>query len=109
MNDVDRALVYLTKRKTRKNGLSPRQVLAINWFWRAGVKISILARAFGVSRNTIHYKVANGAAASYPRGLANSADDTNELVETLGPDEIKRRFVTKAMVKRVNAAMRHDA
>lgn len=106
--ELDIALVHMSKRRRRPDGLTAKEVMAINWFWRKNVKVSVLAKVFGVSKNTIYYKCLTGEADSYPVSRINSAAATNDLFETLGPDEVERRFVTKKMKKAINAAMKQE-
>jgi hypothetical protein len=101
-------LIYLTKRRPRGDGLKPRERIAINLFWRRGVKVPVLARAFNVSKNTIYYKCLTGQANSYPSG--SLAEETNDLIERLGVEEAYKRYVTPKMIKDVNDEMeREDA
>jgi hypothetical protein len=103
-------LMYLTKRRARGDGLKPRERIAINLFWRKGVKVPVLARAFNVSKNTIYYKCLTGLASSYPSGMSNLAEETNDLIERLGAEEAYKKYVTPKMIKAVNDELeREDA
>jgi hypothetical protein len=101
-------LMYLTKRRARGDGLKPRERIAINLFWRRGVKVPVLARAFNVSKNTIYYKCLTGLASSYPSGMSNLAEETNDLIERLGVEEAYKRYVTPKMIKAVNEEMERE-
>lgn len=107
--ELDTTLIQIAKRKPRKDGLTHKQVMAINWFWRMGVKVSVLAKVFGVSKNTIYYKCLTGDAASYPESRVNTAAATNDIFESLGPNEVERRYVTKKMIKAVHAEAKREA
>jgi hypothetical protein len=101
--DLDERLVYFLKRKPRKNSVTPEQCIAINLFWRRGVKAPILARAFGLSKNTIYYRALTGEAESYPTSAhANSAADTNAFIDKLGVQKAWKTYVTQAMIDAVN-------
>ncbi len=103
----DPRLVYFLKRKPRKNTLSPETCIAINLFARKGWKVSVLAKAFKVGRNTIYYRTLTGDAPSYPNSIyANSARDTNDLIDAIGEKVAWRDYVTPAMVEAVEAAGR---
>jgi|SRR5579864_388722 len=104
--EIDKSLLYLTKRQARKDGLSDGERIALHLLWDngLGVKVPILAKAFKVSKNTIYYKALTGDADSYPNSKrSNSAADTRAMIEELGVEEAKRRFITpeiKAAVER---------
>jgi transposase len=103
-------LIYRTKRRTREDGLTPEERIALNVYWRDGVRIPILARIFGVSKNTIYYKALTGEADSYPNSnRSNSAAETNALVERLGVEEARRRFVTPRMQAALEDELRREA
>jgi hypothetical protein len=102
MSSDYRTLIYRTKRRTRPDGLSPEERVAINIFWRDGVRVPILAKIFGVSKNTIYYKALTGEADSYPNSSrSNSAAETNALIEHLGVEEARTRFITASMQAKV--------
>jgi hypothetical protein len=105
-----RTLIYRTKRRARDDGLTPEERVAINVFWREGVRIPILAKVFKVSKNTIYYKALTGEADSYPNSnRSNSAKETNELIESLGLEEARAQFVTEKMQLAVEAEMAREA
>jgi len=105
----DPRLVYFLKRKPRKNSLPPEACIAINLFVRRGWKIPVLAKAFGVARNTIYYRILTGDAPSYPNSIySNSARDTNDLIDAIGENVAWRDYVTPAMVEAVEAAGRSE-
>lgn len=107
---LDEDLIYRTKRRAREDGLTPEDRIAVNLFWRKKVKVAVLAKVFGVSRNTIYYKALTGTADSYPNtSRSNSAIEANAVIERLGPDEAWRQFVTDKMVRAVNDENRREA
>jgi hypothetical protein len=103
---LDESLIYRAKRRAREDGLTPEERIALNLFWRKGVRVPILAKVFRCSKNTCYYKSLTGEADSYPNSnRSNSAAETNALIDSLGVDEAWRRFVTDDMVAAVNAEM----
>ena len=48
---LDEDLIYRTKRRARENGLTPEERIAINLLWRKKVRVPVLAKCFGVSKN----------------------------------------------------------
>jgi hypothetical protein len=105
-----KTLLYRTKRRARKDGLTADERVAINVFWREGVRIPILAKVFKVSKNTIYYKALTGEADSYPNSnRSNSAKETNELIESLGVEEARKQFITEKMQLAVEAEMSREA
>lgn len=105
-----RSLLYRTKRRARDDGLTPDERVAINIFWREGVRIPILAKVFKVSKNTIYYKALTGEADSYPNSnRSNSARETNELIESLGLEKAREQFITDRMQRAVEAEMAREA
>lgn len=107
---LDEDLIYRTKRRAREDGLTPEDRIAVNLFWRKKVKVAVLAKVFGVSRNTIYYKALTGTADSYPNtNRSNSAIEANAVIERLGPDEAWRQFVTDKMIRAVNDENRREA
>jgi transposase-like protein len=106
MTALDRTLVYLTKIKGGRGHLTPEEKLAINVFWRDGVRVPAIARAFGVGKNTIYYNCLTGEAPSYTSTPAiNPPEEINQLIEDMGLDEARRRFVTSEMNERINREM----
>lgn len=105
-----RSLLYRTKRRARKDGLTPDERVAINVFWREGVRVPVLAKVFKVSKNTIYYKALTGEADSYPNSnRSNSAKETNELIESLGLEKAREQFITDKMQHAVEAEMAREA
>lgn len=103
---LDEALVTKTKRKPRSDALTDDDCVAINLFWRKGVRVPLLARIFKISKNTAYYRALTGTADSYPNSIySNNAHDTNALIDRLGEAEAWRRYVTDDMVRAVNAEM----
>jgi hypothetical protein len=107
---LDETLIYRTKRRAREDGLTPDERIAINLLWRKKVRVPVLAKVFKVSKNTIYYKALTGTADSCPNSnRSNSAKETNEVIERLGPDAAWSQFVTDKMVKAVNDENRREA
>jgi hypothetical protein len=110
MNQDYYTLIYRTKRRSRDDGLTPEERIAINVFWRDGVRIPILAKVFKVSKNTIYYKALTGDADSYPNSnRTNLAEETNALIERLGIEEARAQFVTERMQRAVEDEMAREA
>ena len=101
MNKQEAIAAYLKAHRPPKNGMRPEEALAANVLWRDKAPLTSIARAFGVARNTLYYKIIAGDAPSYPKTASNWAAATNDLVEKVGVEEIRRRFVTKAMLDAV--------
>jgi hypothetical protein len=110
MSQDYQTLIYRTKRRSRDDGLTPEERVAINIFWRDGVRIPILANVFRVSKNTIYYKALTGEADSYPTSSrTNSAKETNDLIEHLGVEEARAQFVTERMQRAVEQELAREA
>lgn len=104
-----RTLLYRTRRRTRKkDGLTPEERIALNVFWRDGVKVPILARVFKVSRNTIYYSALTGQAESYPNTEANTAAETNDIVEAMGVEAARAQYVTERMQMALEAELEKE-
>jgi hypothetical protein len=101
MTELDQDLVRRARRAPRKDELSEGERIAMNVFWRSGVRVPVLSRIFGCARNTVYYNCLTGDQVSYP---SNRAIEINEFVEKIGVGEAYRRYVTPEMVKAVNAA-----
>lgn len=93
--ELDETLLYKIKRKPREDGLNDDKCIALNLFWRKHVKVTILAKVFRVSKNTIYDRAIHGSRAT----------ETNALIDKLGFDKAWNRYVTDDMVRAVNAAM----
>lgn len=103
---LDETLIYQTRRKARKDGLTSEERIALNLFWRKGVKVPILAKAFKISKNTIYYKALTGGADSYPNTAHyNPAMETNKTIDRMGEAAAYKKFVTPEMIKAVNEEM----
>lgn len=103
---LDQSLIFRVRRKAGANQLTPEQCIAINLLRRKGIRGTILAKAFRVSKNTIYYRCLTGSAASY-RGSTtyNVADEVNRIIDKMGAEAAWRKFVTDDMVGKVNKAM----
>jgi hypothetical protein len=93
------------KRRARRAPLpfamSEAERIAVNLFWRDGARASVLAKAFGYSKNTIYYWCLTGDAESYP---LNRAAEINDIIERMGEKKAWAKYVTMAMVEKVDAA-----
>jgi len=103
----------IDRAKTREHDkLSQAERVAANLFWRyrtkegAAVPISVIAKVFGVSKNTLYYRCLKGYAKSYPKTHANTAVETNEMIEKLGFQQAWNTYVTEDQAKAIDAAMR---
>jgi hypothetical protein len=106
---LDETLVDKMRRKARKDELTLDERIALNLFWRRGVKVPILAKAFKISKNTIYYKALTGGADSYPNTAhSNPAAETNAAIERLGEDRAYKKYVTQAMIIAVNDEMARE-
>jgi hypothetical protein len=107
---LDESLIFRTKRRTTEVGLTPEQCIAINLFWRKGVRAAILAKVFQVSKNTIYYRCLTGTRPSYPASADTStARQTNSVIDGLGETAAWQKFVPDEMVRAVNAEMAAEA
>lgn len=106
---LDETLIYQTKRRTREGGLTPEERIAINLLWRKKVRVPVLAKVFGVSKNTAYYKALTGTAGSYPTtGRSNSAAETNAVIDKLGFEVAWARYVTDKMITAINAENKRE-
>ena len=104
MPQLDKNLVFDAKRAPIAGELTKAERIAINLFWRKEVSITVLAKIFGHSRNTIYYWCCTGEAPSYPRNNKR-AREINDLVEEMGPDAAWEEYVTPGMIESVEAAL----
>jgi hypothetical protein len=93
---LNETLIYRARRRTREDGLSVEERVAINLFRRRHVRVPTLAAAFEVSKNTIYYKCLRGT---------DKADEVNGLISRLGEKQAWNQFVTDEMVNKVNTQM----
>lgn len=70
--------------------------IAANVLWRDRVPVPVLVRLFGHSKNTLFSTAFTGGGA-YRYG--DKAVEINDLVEKMGVDEARRRYVTKEMAR----------
>lgn len=106
---LDEALIDRHRRKPREDTLTIDKRIAINLFWRKGVKATTLAKVFHVSKNTLYYRALTGDADSYPNSAhLNQAAETNALIDRMGEREAWERYVTDDMVIAVNTAMAEE-
>ena len=101
MIELDQDLIRRAKRAPRKDELTEGERIAMNLFWRKGVRVPVLARIFQVSKNTCYYNCLTGEGSSYPRsGLALA---TNARIDAMGEAAAWRHYVTPQMIAAVNA------
>jgi hypothetical protein len=112
---LDQTLLYQTRRKPRADGLTPEERIALNVLWRGypsrsqRVKVPILVKVFGISKNTIYYKALTGGADSYPNtDVYNPAAETNAVIDKMGIEAAYKKFVTPEMVKAINEEMKRE-
>ena len=104
--ELDETLIYKTKRRSKENGLTDDEVIAINLLWRKHVRVPILAKVFRVSKNTLYYRCLTGTADSHPNSkYSNKASDTNALIDKMGFQKAWDKYVSDELVLRVNAEM----
>ena len=99
---LDETLIAQARRAPRHDGLGENEKIALNLFWRKGVRVPILASVFRVSKNTVYYNCLTGDAASYPQG--NRAKEVNDRIDAMGEDVAWKKYVTDTMIRAVNAA-----
>ena len=99
MNQLDHNLIKKAYHP-RKDGMSFVNCVAANVLWRDGVSIPVLMKLFKRARNTLYNNALTGEAKSYSR--YHLAREINDLVEDLGVDEARRRYVTDDMIRFVD-------
>ena len=101
MNAVlDEELIYRTRRRVRK--LSPEDRIAINLFKRKDVPVTVIARVFKVSKNTVYYKALGHSAPSYPASDLSAAAEADAIIDKLGFDAAWAKYVTDEQVEAIN-------
>lgn len=106
---LDENLINLSRRRPREDALTHDQLVAINLFWRRGVKVTIIAKVFHASKNTLYYRALTGTADSSQSALyAGQAQEINALVDKLGHEKAWDQYVTDDMVTAIHAALRED-
>ena len=104
---LDQTLIFRVRRKAGANQLTAEQCIAINLLNRQGVSGTILAKVFGVSKNTIYYRCISGAAKSYRTSTKyNIANEVKKVIAEMGEDVAWDLFVTDEMVQRANQWMK---
>ena len=98
---LDQALLAQARRIPRRDGLAFEERMALNLFWRKEVRVSVLAKVFQCSKNTIYSNCLTGDAPSYVYGRAQ---EINDLVDAMGEDKAWNEYVTPGMIHAVNAA-----
>ena len=78
--------------------------IALNLFWRRGVRVQVLAKVFQCSKNTCYYNCLTGDAESYPSSGVSKAREINEIIDRMGEDAAWAQHVTATMIRAVNAA-----
>ena len=98
---LDETLLMHAKRAPRHDELAMSERIAMNLFWRKGVRVNVLAKVFGCARNTIYYSCLTGGGA-YPS--SGTADKINKYVDRVGVQKAWDENVTDEMILAVNAA-----
>ena len=98
---LDQALLAKARRIPRRDGLTFEERMALNLFWRKEVRVSVLAKVFQCSKNTIYSNCLTGDAPSYAYGRAQ---EINDLVDAMGEQKAWDKYVTPGMIHAVNAA-----
>jgi hypothetical protein len=99
MTQLDQDLIRQARRAPAKNEVSLDDRIAMNVLWRDGVRLRVLMKIFGRAKNTIYYSCLTGDAPSYRYAKAR---EINDLVEEMGVDEARKRYVTQEMIRIVN-------
>jgi hypothetical protein len=106
--ELDKALMARSRRKVRALTFADRVAINLLYDNRKGVSGPVLARVFGVSKNTIYYKSLTGKADSYP----TTGEQVNEVegeIARLGRDEAKAIYLTDEILTRVNTELQRTA
>ena len=102
--ELDETLIFRAKRAPR--WLTREERVAISLLKRKGVRVPVLMRVFGCSKNTIYYKRLSS------RLTGEKLDVTAEtaaLIRDIGVDEAWRQFITPAMIEGVNRENKLEA
>lgn len=102
----DKKLLARLSKRRDPDVLSLADKIAINLAWRDRARIPILAKLYGVSKNTIYYKCISGDAASYPSGETNTAAEINAIIDRIGVEAAFETYLTDEHVKRTNLALK---
>lgn len=86
------------RRKKREDGLSLAERIALNLFWRHGVRAAILARVFNVSKNTVYYTVLN-------KRKSVAAKEAHARLEREGEEACWNKYVSDKQISLVNAEL----
>jgi hypothetical protein len=83
---LDENLLRQARRSPRHDTLSENERIALNLFWRKGVRVPVLAKVFQCSKNTIYYNCLTGEKEAWSRyvtdGMVRAVNAANkELVE----------------------------
>lgn len=108
---LNESLLAATRRNRSFPELTLQERIAVNLFWRRGVKVRIIAKAFGNRhKNTLYYQCLTGDSRSYPKAKAgtNSGIEVNEIVSKIGMAAAWKKYVTDDMVANLNAAMAEE-
>ena len=105
---LDKTLLRRARRRRAAKELTEAECIAINLFWREGASATVLAKVFGRARNTIYYWCLTGDAASYPRNNKR-AREINDIIEEMGADAARAKYVTPALVAAVDKANKQHA
>ena len=98
---LNETLIQRASRAPRYDELAMNERIAMNLFWRKGVRVKVLAQVFNCARNTIYYSCLTGGGAYPARG---TADKINKYVDRVGVQKAWDENVTDEMIRAVNAA-----
>jgi hypothetical protein len=103
-------LIMRMRRKPREDTLTEAECIAINLFWRKKVNVTLLAKVFKVSKNTIYYRAITGTGGDgYLSPLySNQANEVNTLIDKMGAAKAWSKYVTDEMVIAVNQALEEE-
>lgn len=98
MIELDRGLLRRARRAPRKDEVSEDERIAMNLFWRDGVRVPILVKIFRCSRSTIYYNCLTG----YGEPTAR-ATEINAEIDRMGEAKARALYIKPWMVKQINA------
>jgi hypothetical protein len=106
--ELDRALIVRSRRKARALTFGDRVAINLLYDAKKGVSVPILARVFGVSKNTIYYKSLTGKANSYPT-TGKQVNEVEREIRRLGRPRAREVYLTDEIKAAVNAEMARTA
>jgi hypothetical protein len=106
--ELDPALIARSRRKARMLTFSDRVAINLLYDNKNGVSVPILARVFGVSKNTIYYQSLTGKADSYPT-TGKLVKEVEKEIRRLGRPKAREVYLTDEIKTAVNAEMARTA